>query len=90
MGFLQLMITVLALLCKKGYSETGCFLNGCFCEDDPPSFSIDCIDNKEIHLNNFSSIKNFNQLNLKLKGPKSLEVLADGFLNDIQLKILKI
>ena len=88
MKYFLLVITVLALLCKKGYSETWCFLNGCFCEDDPPSISIDCIDNKEIHLNNFSSIKNFNQINLKLKGPKSLEALANGFLNDIQLYLL--
>jgi len=66
-------IVSLALICNKVQSKTDCFLNGCYFKKDPPSISIDCIDNKNIKLNNFSSLINyFTQISLRLKGFKAL------------------
>lgn len=48
MTYFRLLIVCLALICNKVQSKTDCFLNGCYCKKDPPSISIDCIDNKNI------------------------------------------
>jgi len=86
MTYLPLLIACLALQCDTVKSEADCFLDGCFCEKDPPSLLINCIDSKDIKLKNFSSIINdFNQLSLRLKGFKGLEAIKNGLLNGIEL-----
>ena len=86
MKYLQLIFAfVLAL---NAQAETDCPLIGCFCQEYSSYFSIECKGDQRIQPSNFSSVNNFDQISLRLKGAKNLEAMANGLLDEIELYFL--